>query len=152
MKDLEVLKKAIEVAMENGWKPSVNVKTLGIDEPISALDYALNKRDRDLILGNFLVHPQLLFFHGFAKAFWGDITITPLEEMKDCPKGIALDVGEFKSQSEIEEFLKEWKKTSKERGDLIFTKNSSFKSWEYHLQQMVLEENPIDYLIKFIDE
>ena len=24
--------------------------------------------------------------------------------------------------------------------------------WEYHLQQMVMEENPIDYLRKFVED
>ena len=99
MNDKELLKKAIEIAIENGYKlPSV----FGMGEPYDS--------DRFLIFKSY-------FSHGFAKAFWKD---EQLFGHIALPKGSA-------------------------------TATRLSHSWEYNLQQMVLEENPIDYLRKFIE-
>jgi hypothetical protein len=61
-----------------------------------------------------------LFHHEFAKAFWG-------EEMDEPTNILLVDSSNTKFYNEYKPY-----------------------AWQYHLQQMVLEENPIDYLRKFI--
>ena len=62
--------------------------------------------------------------HSFAKAFWG-------EELLFCGKPIS----EFPKDPDNQVFK---------------TSYLSIKAWRYHLQQMVLEENPIQYLKQYL--
>ena len=69
----------------------------------------------------------LIFSHSFAKAFWGKkevwkVDIDPLYQ-KLHQKNPSFEGGNFRVAE---------------------------RAWEYHLQQMVLEENPICYLKKFL--
>ena len=100
MKDKEVLQKAIEIAIENGYNP---LYAKHDDPEIYALLVKSNK------------HYQPIFSHNFAKAFWGEDDWI-LSVNKDGEMGV-----------------------------------ESIKEWQYHLQQMVLEENPINYFRKFIN-
>lgn len=63
---------------------------------------------------------EILFDHRFAKAFWG-------QEDRYCSCGYKL-----------------------EEDDEAETDHSELTGWEYHLQQMVIEENPIQYLETFL--
>lgn len=71
---------------------------------------------------------SIIFDHDFAKAFWGRKPIrvhlmpdiSVLDPLKDRPTADILS-----SQKEIEE-------------------------WQWHLQQMALEKNPLDYIAKFV--
>jgi len=63
---------------------------------------------------------EIIFSHDFAKAFWGE------EE-------IEVEI--------VENFI------GKKNNDHIYYYQSS---WRYHLQQMILEEDPIKYLEKFL--
>ena len=69
-------------------------------------------------------HYAVLFSHSFAKTFWGEEEITVGK----------INGGVF------------------DNGENLETKYYDDKriSWQYHLQQMVLEENPIKYLEKFL--
>ena len=99
MKDEQILRKAIEKAVENGFillKPEWN---LGIS------------------------YEAIIFSHKFCRAFWGD---SPLycsacdrdhDTRSDCDAGFGY---------------------------------KDLTAWEFHLRNMVLEENPIKYLEKFI--
>ena len=100
MTDKEVLQKAIEIAIENGWVlrpylkprvPSIEV----IDSMIKTKRYMVD-----------------VFSHDFAKAFWDEDTRPAYLKRNETPK--------------------------------------YNYEWEYNLMMMVLEENPIDYLRKFI--
>jgi hypothetical protein len=74
---------------------------------------------------------KLFFSHDFAKAFWGE---EPFDGFKNY-----FDNGyrfTFKPLYEMCENPEEAKKTDAE--------------WKAHLQQMVLFDNPIDYLRKFV--
>ena len=64
---------------------------------------------------------DVLFSHDFAKAFWG-------EEKKNIIKEVELPGG-YKKKAIIEKL----------------------SIWQHHLQQIVLCDNPIDYLRKFIN-
>jgi hypothetical protein len=100
MTNEEILKKAIEKAVRNGWK-----ETFFSD--YDAIDWHLFNRSLDYL--------KFIFSHDFARAFWG----------KDYMEAI----NENGSWEEIFPLI---------------------ESWQYHLQQMVLEENPIKYLEKFL--
>jgi len=99
MKNEEVLKQAIEKALNNGWKK----KNITFNPKVGAY--------------------EMIFSHDFAKAFWGEEEICP-----DCGKKeecycTNLDLYMFPRKE---------------------------KEWEFHLQVMVLEKDPIQYLKKFI--
>ena len=67
---------------------------------------------------------HLIFDHEFCQAFWG-------EELLFCGKSLS----GFPKDADNQVFKRE---------------GLSVKAWKYHLQQMVLEENPIQYLSKFL--
>lgn len=68
---------------------------------------------------------DIVFDHGFAKAFWGEGWV--------CWKD-----GIWQECTEKQQFM----------SDSAFV----YRDWQYHLQQMVLEEDLIRYLAKFLTE
>jgi hypothetical protein len=116
--DKEVLQKAIEIAIENGYKlPSV----FGMGEPYDS--------DRFQVFKGY-------FSHDFAKAFWGEEDPLNKELVFPEPSKKNYD-GKLSEQMWFDEI-----------GKTFIPSNP--KCWRGHLQRMVLEENPIDYLRKFI--
>lgn len=65
-------------------------------------------------------HYSIIFSHNFAKAFWGKQTHCTYRGSYDCQ---ICNCGEY---------------------------HTTDCCWEYHLQQMVLEKEPIKYLEQFI--
>jgi hypothetical protein len=65
---------------------------------------------------------DVIFSHRFAKAFWGEA-----DEESKLPPGSSISL-------------------SPSTGPYEFKR----AGWQYHLQQMVLEENPIKYLERFL--
>lgn len=100
MTNEQILKKAIEKAVKNGWKG-----IMGFNEPQETFRWMFEEEDGRVSVSS------VIFSHDFAKAFWG-------EESVVVPKN--------------------------------FMEAKSVKSWQYHLQQMVLEENPVKYLEQFL--
>lgn len=109
--DKEILEKAIEIAVENGWVMPVGLAMCGGDMK-TVCDIPRFRLWREF------------FSHDFAKAFWGDIKLSDFIQIK-ARKGRVLP---FNAETMKIDYI-----------------------WQYHLQQMVLEDNPIDYLRKFID-
>jgi len=106
MSDAEILKKAIEKAVKNGY-PSIWSEYM--------IENSLAK-DKIAQYG-------LVFNHPFAKAFWGEIMfICPNHNGESSDIRITCDLCDY----------------------------SYRKEWQVHLQQMVLEEEPIKYLEKFL--
>ncbi len=127
----EILERVIKKAMDNGWKKEIISKTYGDTEAISSVDFAVRdiKKHMDLLIGNFIQYPrQMLFDHEFAKAYFGEAT-----EWMYLSHGEDMDI-----VSEIPTKV-EWHEDYEERN-----------GWQYHLQQMVLCEEPLDYLKKFL--
>lgn len=67
---------------------------------------------------------MIIFSHDFAKAFWGDKSIIDLRGTK---------------------FQKDTDETESIELGLMVT-------WQFHLQQMVLEPEPLKYLEKFLEK
>jgi hypothetical protein len=112
MTDKEVLQKAIEMAIENGYDKELKfVADFKENNPfviVFRLDRETDPTDLNTVI----------FSHDFAKAFWGEGFDPEITEYVEYPNGAVEQEGVI--------------------------------SWVYHLQQMVLEENPIDYLRKFV--
>jgi hypothetical protein len=111
MTETEVLKKAVEKAVKNGWQEGIDILAL-MDN------------------GMFLFEREHKWFdHSFAKAFWGEETLS----VRMFDRSARPD----NEQSE---------------GWLQVCIKARQPAWRAHLQQMVLYENPIDYLRKFVEE
>ena len=133
------LKKAIEKAVKNGW----------LDILDKGFRYDGLSFKHDWITINAFSHEKegwcyrdelnIIFSHDFAKAFWGEESYA---ECWYCRDGFPeTDKG----------YEKHLKICSELFGDPYDTGHRHISdAWEYHLQQMVLEKDPIKYLKKFI--
>ena len=104
MTDEQILIKAIEKAVRNGWKP---LELLIFDwDSVSEtfMGWKIEMKHKR--------YYSIIFSHDFAKAFWGE------EE-----------------------------KSTTFKGDIV-----EWEHWEYHLAKMVLEEEPLKYIEKFLKE
>lgn len=101
MTEQEILKKAIEKAVKNGWRPPFieDIWEVGVSGSVWVFD----KSSYNELIVTYKCE-EIIFDHDFAKAFWN--------------KEYGL-----------------W-------GD--------FKEWQHRLRVMVLEENPIRYLEKYL--
>lgn len=115
VKDEEILQKAIEKAVDNGWS--------FYNWLIDNWSYPKDFRDHPeqegaveeavkIISKSYFVN--IIFSHSFAKAFWGE-----------------------KDDWEAEETNSPWDGHNQER-------------WQFHLQQMVLEEKPLQYIKEYL--
>lgn len=119
----EILKQALEKVMENGFRPLFFYDSGGgymSEEPLEGDD--LLDACKDSVESEHAY--AICFNHDFAKAFWGEkITCFACGSFPTC-----------------------WCDTSDvypREGTLLF-------NWQFHLQQMVLEEDPIKYLEQFL--
>lgn len=110
----EILAKAIQKAIGNGWKPVVS------SYPLISFDGSKVPDSQHL---SFLATESIIFNHDFARAIW------PWEEESKCPYcGISFP------------------------GSLMHPNPCPLadgfypRLWQYHLQQMVIADDPIKYL------
>lgn len=122
MTNEQILSKAIEKAVSNGMK---------------WLHFFRNKMwikgtidDVAKILIDEKIYYQFIFSHDFAKPFWGE---DDFEMCGGC--GIKLEKKE----------ITHWGKCKKCDSDSEY-----YITWQFHLQQMVLEKEPLKYIEKFI--
>lgn len=133
MTSTETTIKIIEKAVKSGYNP---IPRLVLSETKISVQGVKNDRwsvwfyDEDGT-GYCLSIPQIIFSHDFAKAFWSG-------EKRVWVESFRLIKGEYSDKH---------KKMA--RG---YFKKSEVASWHYHLQKMVLKENPLDYLARFLDE
>lgn len=109
----EILRKAIEGAIENNYKlPFEKVSNAEIFNRFRVeIDFDITISTNFSIVADRYSYYKVIFSHDFAKAFFGD------ESINKRP-------GEFP-------------------GDYV-------SAWEYYLQEMVLEEDPILYLNEYL--
>lgn len=108
MSNQEILEKARNKAIKNGWAGSPF-----IDNASEYAKLAESKLLTDIVYGDNWWELVVLFMppHDFAKALWGEM---PNQKM-------------FSSAPSAKQIFKT-------------------KAWQYHLQQMVIAEDPIKYL------
>lgn len=119
----QILKKAIEKAVKNGWDISLDLPPK-LEEYLDMTSGGIG----EFAYRNALwidAHYRIIFSHDFAKAFWGDRYICPVRVKQATEDDIGMC-------SECKDF------------------DHTLKAFLYHLQQMVLEKDPIKYLEKFI--
>lgn len=124
MTNEEILRAAIEKAVKKGYDLNKIVGEEGeIDLSITNFDEVfLHRRFSGMSKDVYLDSFTIVFSHDFAKAFWGE---DPFSEFRV----------EYRSMKVTDEKYQGWEK---------------LETWQYHLQQMVLEEDPIKYLEQFI--
>lgn len=89
-------------------------------------------------------HPEFIIFkHSFAKAFWGEEQIKRESDFSKliayCFWHVTHYLGVQSQEGRQQKF-----------NDLHGMNFEDVPAWQYHLQQMVLEEIPILYLEKFL--
>ena len=127
---MPILDETIRKAIKNGWY--FKFEPVKETEPPSTLK-AESFSIKNLVLtvnftnGAGRIWPcvdMVIFDHSFAKAFWGEELLFCGVPIKDLPVD--------------------------PEDQLFQTKSLSVKAWTYHLPTMVLKENPIQYLKKFL--
>ncbi len=123
MTNEQILKKAIEKAIKNGWNPIDdmgevdNFEILRPDGHWKGIWIAFHTKIGD---GGQLDLTTMIFDHDFAKAFWG----------------------------EYPHYF--WFIGQRDTSDERQVYGQRRPAWQYHLQQMVLEKEPLLYLEKFL--
>lgn len=141
----QILKKAIEKAVKNGWKPPIDKDKiyLGIKEiPIYGLGFFYRPKYKKITLeqsttATIVDYSHFLFSHDFAKAFWGNQLLC-----YDCGEPVKTPILLTANNAQVVIG------TGQCSCSRQFENNE--EAWEYHLQQMVLEDDPISYLKKFL--
>src|SRR6185312_1372970 len=131
----EILTKSIEKAVKNGWNMfgfAGKLSSWNIAEQEFAYQpWLYGRMDERLIYQLRVSLNDIIFSHEFAKAFWRDA-----EPVEYCSRGNDVDT-ERQEPFQIGE---------KMHNHVLWTKDI----WAYHLQQMVLEDDPIAYLEAFL--
>ncbi len=118
------LKKVIEYAVENGWTYA-NGAEFAVDKVVHGWDITIFNDDGMVTTELFTI----LFSHDFAKAVFG--------EKPTC----SFDGSEFSGLNKIDQC----KLNGHAPWDVFV-----LEAWEYHLQQAVISEDPIEYYFDYI--
>lgn len=130
MENKEILEKAIRKAIKGGWLPyQSKVKTIYVNNyryeddhagELKTIIYTISYDNGSGLIAKTGVH-ELIFNHDFAKALWGEEKLDRYNLETDTAIDSLWDGG-----PEYFDFLG--------------------KTWQYHLQQMVISDDPIKYL------
>lgn len=132
MTDKEMLEKAIQKAIDNGWDNS----------PIDSMEWSDNDRAwRYDAIGGESWHYQtdlntIIFSHDFAKALW--------PEPAKMYHGY-IRVRTSKNKHSIYKYFTREDIMKENTVGYEIDDNGTFL-WQYHLQQMVIDDDPIKYL------
>ena len=128
MTNKQILTKAIEKAVKNGWIPQGMENTPELRKP-------------NEIIANFFHQNTFLFYHSFAKAFWGERKARVVRYYSEYMDG------DFRHTITAEEY-----KNGTPDGGFHFGRSYKIMNvgWQYQIKQMVLEEEPLLYLKKFL--
>lgn len=159
MKNTEILEKAIKKAQSNGWKKLDEWDHWMVYDLIVVVHKDGKEADSPPREDAYLSPCQIIFDHDFAKAFWGkyiEITVDDSLTWEIPPKMFLIREVKEASTNLILSRPLEWRKTMAEIYFIEKYKNKKIlilpycKAWEWHLQQMIVEKEPLKYLEKFI--
>jgi len=91
---------------------------------------------------------HFIFSHRFAEAFWGNKLITarriynPNVDFAEMDIDASEDIDKAIASEQHKELIQYYCNPTPE--------GKQFKVWEYHIQQMILEKNPLKYLERFL--
>lgn len=146
-RDTKIVEGALKKAIENGWEYDFSVT----DKPNfeKAEYFSINEEGMLSVsfsggCGRTWIHwGMMLFDHSFAEAFWGK-----------GPAGFMIDIATIPKGFDAKEFIKVLQDAGplylEKCGDADVQVIDTKRCWQFHLRQMVLEENPIEYLKKFL--
>jgi len=128
MTNKEILKKSLQKAVLNGYLKSgvTSLFYLPLEKTCKNEAHFYYETES---------YYQIIFSHDFAKAFWGEELTKAKYSHKVKGKGIEKLLNGKNIQTDVEEI---W---------YII----ELPCWEFHLREMVLEEKPLKYLEKFLD-
>jgi hypothetical protein len=115
----EIIKTAVNKAIENGWHNHAGAEMLYFRMYFPSGNVLIHTKRDELTTGETFNVPSIIFDHDFAKALWG-------EEPDSVP------------YKQIHYFIEKDGTASECRVTL--------QAWQYHLQQMIIAEDPIAYL------
>ena len=157
MKPETILKKAIEKAVKNGWKFNLyevwDVKTDYKEHKLKPRNGVLEIYEDGKCIALYPID-DIIFSHDFAKAFFPKRTLQP-----DCDCGVELGENHKKDCAamtcqhcgvDIAYGGKKGVCNHIHYPDSCPVCSANSKGWQYHLQQMVLEKDPIKYLEKHL--
>ena len=127
MTNEQILEKAIEKAMKNGFKGTFPECKTGIACEAQSLE-----SDGDCVY-------TTIFSHDFAKAFWKKEMAHYKLTCNVCGNSFNF-IDEFYNPKYCSDCGNKLKKIIEYKTD----------AWQYHLQQMVLEKEPLKYIEKFL--
>jgi hypothetical protein len=140
MKKEEILKKAIEKAVKNGWVDNRDDRSK--DEGYHHIEKW--HWDRVVAYGDYI---KIIFDHSFAKAFWGEETLMACPE---CDKEINFSDRE-KYYSEYDDgYWCDVCNKDIEMGQIPIHFNILGVKWQYHIQQLALSEDRLEYISRFL--
>lgn len=123
MTNQEILTKAIQKAIDGGWNPQWDSNRwradgLGVHVEITEPNLMIN-HGREY--HGYLPYEQIIFSHDFARALWGEET--KHKTVHRIGSGASFDAA----------------------GNRFFEQTDN-PGWRFHLQQMVIADDPIKYL------
>lgn len=143
----EILQKAITKAEENGFKNNLgNPDWTYSDKKLGYFDNLIKEH----------VYEAIIFSHSFAKAFFGEFksedtgTISVVCEYDNCWND-QITKDKFISQFGEEAYKEMQEGEYVHDGGRYWIQSKTLNpGWEYHLREMVVSENPLEYLAKFL--
>lgn len=139
MTNEKILKLAIEKAVKNG----LNKELLPAEYEVQCMLKHCWLDAGDELIDAFAI----IYSHPFAKAFWGEEPICTIcgsdEFVGSTNPSTSSDPGEYFLNSRCGAEAIDINEFGVNDGTTLF-------SWQYHLQQMVISEDPIKYLEQFI--
>lgn len=125
MSDQEILTQAIEKAIAGGW-PIPNIELIDLSEENEDGSYLIlfhKKHAKTRDTKNIGTEMDVIFNHDFAKALWGEKEMIAYQYHKTLVSGLNV---------------------IRAKEDLI--EQGAYYIWQYHLQMMVIDPDPIKYL------
>jgi len=160
MTQAEKLKALIQKAIDGGWAYWLHegVAKFEVIQPVDMLECLVI-----FTLGSYsqqVNQQHIIFNHDFAKALWGERSLTTSHAHKLPPGrkyGDHAD-GTKHSSKDLERIFSEYKcercgkpvRTLKQLEATCFTEGKTNVGWQYHLQQAVISKNPIDYMYEAV--
>lgn len=151
MTSAKILRKSIIIAIRNGW------------------DYIKRNSKKETYLDEVYVDDNKVIFR-YKSKWMPEVFKQYQKEMPDFTKGLKNEefVEEFKvpvfniifSHSFAEAFWGQWEMQAENKTGIPIPRpfesatqrGSGMYIWQYHLQQMVLYEHPLEYLERFLDK
>lgn len=133
MTDKEILEKTLGKVIDKGYEPDFFV---GDDcETIQEYMVVIEEYCFDCFYREIL--PTIIFDHDFAKAFWGE------------EKYVDANMVDLTTENNQDEYSNAFEDSISLDGHFEYR---TLPTWQYHLQIMVLEKEPLKYLEKFLDK